>query len=220
MYVIVVGGGKVGYFLSKKLLEEGYEVLIVEKDNRKVSFIREELGEIVFWGDGCEVSTMEEAGMKRADVVVAVTGDDEDNLVICQMAKKKFNVKRTIARVNNPKNEEIFKKLGIDETVNSTRILYSLIEEEVETGNVIPLLPLKKGEVEIIEIFLKEDSPVIGKKIKEIPLDECVIVGVVRDEKLILPTGGIELKVGDTVFAIVKSEKETSVREIFGRTQK
>lgn len=215
MYIVVVGGGKVGYFLSKRLLEEGHEILIIEKDSKKVSFIREELGEIVFWGDGCEMTTMKEAGMERADVVVAVTGDDEDNLVICQMAKKNFNVKRTIARVNNPKNEDVFKKLGIDETVSATKVIYSLIEEEAEAEEVIPLLPLKKGDIEIIEVNLKEHSPAIGKKVKEIPYEECVITGIVRDGKFILPKRDVELKLGDTLLVVVEREKEFSVRKIF-----
>lgn len=134
MYVIVVGGGKVGYFLTKTLLEKGHEVLLVEKEAKKCGFIREELGSetVVYQGDGCEVRYMQEIGMDRADCVVAVTGDDEDNLVICQMAKRKFNVSRTISRINNPKNEQIFRKLGIDHTVNSTNIIYELLSKEVE----------------------------------------------------------------------------------------
>lgn len=220
MYIIVIGGGKVGYFLSKKLLEENHEVLLIEKDSKKVSFIKDELGEIVYQGDGCEMSTMQDVGMERADVVVAVTGDDEDNLVICQMAKKNFNIKRTIARVNNPKNEEIFKRLGIDDTVSSTRILYSLIEQEVDTGDVIPVLPLKKGALEIVEVDLKETSPVVNKKIKELPLRECVIIGVVRDEKIIFPRGDTEFKVGDTVLALTNTDKEGTLKEIFSGTNK
>ena len=121
MYIIVVGGGKVGYYLAKTLVNEGYELLLIEKNPRKVATYRERFGEVVIEGDGAEMTTLEEAGVNRADVVIAVTGDDEDNLVICQTAKKLFNVPRTIARVNNPKNEEIFRRLGIDVTVRMGR---------------------------------------------------------------------------------------------------
>ena len=120
MYIIVVGGGKVGYYLTKTLVNEGYEVLLIEKNSRKADIYSERFGSVILEGDGAESTTLEAAGIGRADVVIAVTGEDEDNLVICQTAKKRFNVPRTIARVNNPKNEEIFKKLGIDVTVSST----------------------------------------------------------------------------------------------------
>ncbi|MFQ5880434.1 MAG: potassium channel family protein, partial [Dehalococcoidia bacterium] len=120
MYIIVVGGGKVGYYLAKELVEDGHEVLAIEKDSAKCAAIAEELGDIVLRGDGCEVRVLEQAGMGRADMVIAVTGDDEDNLVVCQVAKHRFGVGRTIARINNPKNELIFKKLGIPTTVSAT----------------------------------------------------------------------------------------------------
>ena len=119
MYLIVVGGGKVGYYLTKTLVNEGYEVFLIEKNRQKCAVYAERFGSIVMQGDGAEAATLEQAGAARSDVVIAVTGDDEDNLVICQMAKYRFNVGRTIARVNNPKNEELFRRLGIDLTVTS-----------------------------------------------------------------------------------------------------
>src|SRR3972149_3832467 len=148
MYIIVVGGGKVGYYLAKELVEEGHEVLVIEKDAAKAERIAEELGDISLRGDGCEASTMEMAGFGRADMVIAVTGDDEDNLVTCQVAKAKFKVPRTIARINNPKNEEIFKKLGIDTTVSATTAILSQIEQELPAHPLIPLLTLKGGGLE------------------------------------------------------------------------
>ncbi|HUS13979.1 MAG TPA: TrkA family potassium uptake protein, partial [Chloroflexia bacterium] len=117
MYVIVVGGGKVGYYLTKTLVNEGYEILLIERNSAKVNIYRDRFGAVVMQGDGAEVTTLEEAGAGRANVVIAVTGDDEDNLVICQVAKRRFNVPRVIARINNPKNEQIFRLLGIDATV-------------------------------------------------------------------------------------------------------
>src|SRR2546426_6727036 len=145
MYAIVVGGGKVGYYLAKEMLDTDHEVLVIEKDGAKCERIAQELGDIVYKGDGCEAATMEATGFGRADMVIAVTGDDEDNLVSCQVAKVKFNVPRTIARINNPKNEEIFKHLGIDATVSATSAILAQIEQELPTHRLIPLLHLKHG---------------------------------------------------------------------------
>jgi trk system potassium uptake protein TrkA len=119
MYIIVVGGGKIGYYLARALLDEGHEVLVIEKDSSRVRNICDELGSVCMRGDGCETATLNEAGTDRADMLIATTGDDEDNLVTCQVAKYKFNVPRTLALINNPKNEAVFKKLGIDITVRS-----------------------------------------------------------------------------------------------------
>ncbi len=145
MYVIVVGGGKVGYYLTKALVSAGVEVTVIEKQRRRYELLQEEFGDAAFLGDGCEVRTLEQAGAPRADLVAAVTGDDEDNLVSCQMAKRKFKVKRVIARINNPKNEVTFQMLGIDETVSSTKLIYSLIEQEVEVADASELHPGPAG---------------------------------------------------------------------------
>jgi trk system potassium uptake protein TrkA len=213
MYAIVVGGGKVGYYLAKTLLSEGHEVLVIEKDRKKSERIAEELGSIVLRGDGCEATTLAEVGTSRADVIVAVTGDDEDNLVICQMAKKKFNVGRTIARINNPKNEHIFKLLGIDATVSSTNVIMSQIEQEIPQQALVHLLKLRHAEVEIVEVVVGEGSPIAGKQLRSIALPpECAISIVVRDEKLIIPTGETVLRLGDEVIALTKVEQEASLR--------
>ena len=152
MYIIVVGGGKIGYFLARQLLEDQHEVLIIEQNAEKAAQIAEDLGEIVMIGDGCEASTMERAGMGRADMAIALTGDDEDNLVVCQVAKHKFNVPHTIARINNPKNERIFKMLGIDATISSTGVILAHIEQELPSHPMIPLMTLKGGGLEIVEV--------------------------------------------------------------------
>ncbi len=213
MYIIVVGGGKVGYYLAKTLLGEGHEVLVVEKDRKKSERIAEELGSIVLRGDGCEASTLAEVGTNRADVVVAVTGDDEDNLVICQMAKKKFNVSRTVARINNPKNEHIFKLLGIDATVSSTNIIMSQIEQEIPQYALVHLLQLRHADLEIVEVKLGNNSPVVGKTLKGIPLPpDSVISIVVRDGSLVIPTGDTVLRAGDEVIALTKVAQEASLR--------
>lgn len=216
MYVIVAGGGKVGHYLTRALVDAGHEVLMIEKERSRADYLADEFGDVVTWGDACEVSVMKEVGMNRADVVVAVTGDDEDNLVICQMAKRKFNVPRTIARVNNPKNEEIFQMLGIDTTVSSTKIIFNLIEQQIETDQVIPIAALQRGNIEIVEVDLSPSSPVVGKRIANISLPpEALVISIVRDGHAMLPNIDVEFKVGDTVIALVTAEKEAELRAIF-----
>lgn len=216
MYIIVAGGGKVGHYLARALIEANHEVLVVEKESDRVSYLAEELGDVVTRGDSCEMRTMREIGMERADVVVAVTGDDEDNLVICQMAKDKFSVPRTIARVNNPQNEWLFKRLGIDTTVSSTKIIFNLIEQQIETNEVIPLAALHKGDIEIVEIDLGPESPVVNKRIPYIGLPEsALIISIVRDGQAMLPNIDVEFKEGDSVIALVKSDMEAELRRVF-----
>src|SRR6185503_5285714 len=139
MFVLVIGGGKVGYYLSKELIDSGHEVVLMEKDRGRADQIADEIGSIVVAHDGCEGKYLAEAGAKRADIVAAVTGDDEDNLVICQMAKHHFDVPRTIARVNNPKNEELFKHLGVDELISPTRMILGSIEQDIPVHELLHL---------------------------------------------------------------------------------
>jgi trk system potassium uptake protein TrkA len=216
LYVIIVGGGKVGYHLTRELLQEGHEVLVIEKDRKTHDQLADALGETVMYGDGCEIRTMTEAGMGRANVVVAVTGDDEDNLVICQMAKRKFGVPRTIARVNDPKNEELFKELGIDQTVSSTRIIFNLLEQQIETGQVIPLAALKKGEIEVVEADITPGSAVDGMKIAQLDLPpNTLIISVIREGHAILPHADTKLRQGDSVIAMIKADREKELRQVF-----
>ncbi len=216
MYVIIVGGGKVGYHLSKAITQEGHEVLVIEKDRKTFEWLTDELGEIVMLGDGCEIRIMQEAGMGRANVVVAVTGDDEDNLVICQMAKRKFGVPRTLARVNDPNNEELFRQLGIDQTVSSTRIIFNLLEQQLETGQVIPLAALKKGDIEVVEADITATSPVINQKIGQLDLPpNTLIISVIREDHAIIPHADTKLRQGDSVIAMIKAEREKELRAVF-----
>ena len=216
MYVIVAGGGRIGHYLSRALIDAEHEVLMVEKDRGRADYLAEELGEAVTRGDACEIRTMREIGMERADVVVAVTGDDEDNLVICQMAKLRFRVPRTIAKVNNPENEDIFQRLGIDTTVSSTKIIFNLIEQQIETNEVIPLAPLQRGNIEIVEVDLGADSPILGKRIPQIALPEgALIISIVRDGHAILPNIDVEFRQGDSVITLVSSDKESQIRTVF-----
>lgn len=216
MYCVLVGGGNVGYYLTKDLVAAGHEVLLIEKDRSRAARLIEEFGEIAIQGDGCEVRQMEEAGFGRADVIIAVTGDDEDNLVVCQMAKRKFDVPRTIARVNSPANEAIFSKLGIDTTVSSTRIIFNLIEQEIETDQVVPLAALSRGNLEVVEIDLSNQSPVVGQRIGDVGLPaEAHIISIIRSDKGMLPNPETVLAAGDSVLALVNTDLESALRETF-----
>ena len=216
MYVIVVGGGKIGYYLTKKLLTEGHEVLLLEKDRRRQAAMAEQLGDVVMQGDGCEVRIMAEAGFGRADVIVAVTGDDEDNLVICQMAKKNFQAPRTVARVNDPANMVLFDKLGIDTTVSSTQIIFNLLEQQIEPGEIIPLGALKNGNIEVVAINVSERSPVLGQTIQDLRLPgNALIISVVRDDNAMIPQKDTRFENGDSVIAMVVAEEEPRLRHIF-----
>ncbi len=217
MYIIVVGGGKVGYYLAKELVEEGHEVLVIEKDSVKAERIAEELGDISLRGDGCEASTMEIAGFGRADMVIAVTGDDEDNLVACQVAKAKFNVPRAVARINNPKNEEIFKKLGIDTTVSATAAILAQIEQEIPTHPLVPLLRLKGGGLEIVEVKVPMNAAVVGRHIDDILLPPQSIVALVIDKEgePRVPNTDTVVQGGDEIVAVTRTENEDALRSAF-----
>lgn len=216
MYIIIVGGGNVGYYLGKQLLAARHEVLIMEKDRQRCRTISEELGEVVMQGDGCEVAMQTEAGFGRADVVVAVTGSDDDNLVVCQMAKMEHNVPRTISRVNDPRNEKLFHQLGIDATVSSTKIIYNLIEQEVGGGEVIPLAALNRGNIEIVEVEIGAKSPVLNKTIGSLALpEEALIISIIRDGHAILPGGDTRIQLDDSIIALVNADREPQLREVF-----
>lgn len=216
MYIIVVGGGKVGYYLTKSLMEEGHEVLVIEEDPQKCAVLRDEAGANALLGEGCEASVMAEAGMGRADVVVAVTGDDEDNLVVCQVAKHKFNVPRTIARINNPKNENLFRKLGIDVTVSSTELILSQIEQFIPAQSLVHLLTLRNVGVSFVELEIPPNSPALGRPLRELGIpDDSIFPLVIRGGKeAIIPYGDTVLEPGDQVIAVTSKGSEEMLRRI------
>lgn len=215
MYIIVVGAGKVGFYLAKTLLQEDHEVLLLERDAATVEFHAERLGSAVIQGDGAEASTLASAGAARADVVIAVTGDDEDNLVICQVAKNKFNVDRTIARVNNPKNEHLFKLLGVDVTVSQTNYILNLIGQSIPKQSFIHLLNLQHGGLALVEVTVTEGSPVANKSLTEIELPvNCAIAAVLRGAEVIVPDGQTIVRPGDELIAITKEEDEAELRNL------
>jgi K+ transport systems, NAD-binding component len=217
MYCIIVGGGNVGYYLSKDLAAAGHEVLLLEKERQRAARLIEELGEIAVQGDGCEMRVMEEVGFGRADVIVAVTGEDEDNLVVCQMAKRKFGVPRTIARVNSPANEALFAKLGIDTTVSATRIIFNLLEQEIESDEVVPVAALSRGDLEIVQVELSPHSPVAGRRIGEVTMPAGAhIVAIIRQDRGLLPSPDTLLEAGDSVLALVTTARENELVATFG----
>jgi trk system potassium uptake protein len=219
MYIIIAGGGKVGYYLAKELLADGHEILVIEKDPRQAMQLSAELGEgAVMRGMADETATMERAGGSRADLVIAVTGDDEDNLVICQVARLRFKVARTIARVNNPQNEELFHRLGINITVSSTRLILSLIEQELPSRPFIPLVKLRSIGMEIVELALLANSPLIGKKLGNINLPPGSTVSlIIRDEETLIPTSETVMQPGDKLIGFtpiaVEGQVEQAVRQ-------
>ncbi|HZT43878.1 MAG TPA: NAD-binding protein [Chthonomonadaceae bacterium] len=216
MYIIIVGGGNIGYYLAKTLVAAKHEVLLLEKDRQRYRTISEELGEVVMQGDGCQADQQTEAGFGRADAVVAVTGSDDDNLVVCQMAKMEYSVPRTISRVNDPRNERLFHELGIDATVSSTKIIYNLIEQEVGGGEVIPLAALNRGNIEIVEVEIGPKSSVLGREIRSLALPaEALIISVIRNGHAILPSGETQIVLGDSVIALVNADKEPELRDAF-----
>ena len=203
MYIIIVGAGKVGYFLAKRLCQGKHTISIIEKDKNICEEVAKELEALVINGDGCDPRILEEAGIERADVLAAVTGEDEDNLIICQLAKERFNVGRTVGRVNNPDNEHTFSELGIDVPVDSTKIIAKVIEEEVSFSDFVNLMSFKRGKLAIVRVDLPEDSPIINKEIKDVELPpDSVLVFVVRGEEVIVPKGNTVLKPGDDVIAL------------------
>jgi len=203
MYIVIVGAGKIGYFLAKRLCASKNTVSIVDKDRSICEEIAKELGVLVIHGDGCDPRILEEAGVNRADVVAAVSGDDEDNLIICQLAKEKFHIRRTVGRVNNPDNEFTFSELGVDVPVDSTKIIAKIIEEEVSFSDFVNLMSFKRGKLAIVRVDLPTDSPAINKEVKDIKLPpDSVLVSIVRGEEVILPKGDTVLKPGDDVIAL------------------
>ncbi len=214
MYIIVVGGGRVGYYLIKALLDEDHEVLLVEKNAIICETVIDELGSVCICGDGCETATLAEVGTDRADMLIAVTGDDEDNLVACQLAKHKFNVPRTIARVRNPQNETLFKKLGVDVTVSSTNIILENIETEVPTHPLTHLLTIRDKGLEIVEIKIRADSTTVGKPVKALSLPSGSILSLIirKERKPIVPTGKTVIQAEDQVIAVTTPESEEALR--------
>lgn len=217
MRILVVGGGKVGYYLAKTLLEANHTVSLIEKRQDVCERLSEELGILVINGDGTNQYDLSDAGCDNADVVAAVTGKDEENLIVCQVAKKYFKPRRVVARVNNPKNEKVFETLGIDVAVSSTSMIAKMIEREVVLDKVKTLLTLSRVDVSLVEVDLDDSSPAVNKSVRELaaklPAD-CVLVTVIRKDRPIFPRGDTVLRAGDIVLAITNAEQEEELRRV------
>ena len=214
MYIIVIGGGRLGYNLLKALLIEGHEVLVLEKEARICRTIVEELGSVCYRGDGCEAVTLAEVGTGRADMLVAVTGDDEDNLVACQVAKHKHNVPRTIARIRNPQNAVLFKKLGVDVTVSTTDLILEAIEHEVPTHPLTHLLTIDQKGTEIVDVKISPESTTVGKTIKQLslPKESKLALIIPDDGNAHVPAANTVLKEGDQVIAVTSPESKEALK--------
>jgi len=218
MYFVVAGGGEVGYHLSKALLEAGHEVMIIERDRRRALWIEEQLGSVVINAPADEGRFKIQAGCQRADAVLAVTGDDEDNLIISQLAKLKCGANRVIARVNNPKNEIVFKAMGIDETLSSTRVLMGVIEQELPTGGFMPLMPLTRSDLEIVEAEIAAGSPAADKDVEAVGLPAGAHIGaIVRKGEILHAHRDTKLQAGDRIIVFAPTAAEQEVKKaLFG----
>lgn len=216
MKIIIVGGGKVGYYLLKTLYGKKHKISVVEKDPIKCSAIAEEMDNVnVIYGDGTEIKDLKEAGAEDADVIAAVTGKDEVNLITCQIAKKNFGIPKTIARVNNPKNESVLKTLGVDNAICSTAFIANVIEQEVLFGAIRSLLTFYHGDLNILEIKIPKNSPSSGKKIMEIKLPrDSIIITVIKDDKPIVPRGDTQIDKGDLVIIMSRKDKINEIKSI------
>jgi trk system potassium uptake protein TrkA len=219
MNVIIVGGGRTGMHLARTLLEEGHQVKVIENRAAILERLRIELPEqSIVPGDGSSPDILENAGIAQAQALAAVTGDDEDNLVITTLARFEFHVPRTIARVNNPKNAWLFNAgMGVDVALNQTDILAKLVAEEMSLGDMLTLLKLRKGEYSVVEEKIHPQAVVVGKTIREIPLPpECVLVAVIRKGNLLIPNGDTILYAVDEVIALVHTKQVKNLAKILG----
>jgi len=216
MQIIIIGAGKVGYYLAKTLLSYGHEVVVIEPKRELCEKLANQLNIRVCNGDGTTIEKLEEVNASKADIFIAVTGRDEDNLVACQLAKSNFRIKRTISRVNNPKNIEVFKKLGVDMAVSSTSIITDLIEQEIDYEGMKTLMMLKNGKTTLSEIEVMGNSVVCNKCLKDISLPkDSILISVIRDENVVIPNGETVLQKGDNVIAISSKEQQDILKKFF-----
>jgi len=212
--IAIAGAGKVGRYVAGDLRKKGHEVVLIEQNKDKIASVRDEVDVSWVAGDACELHTLDASVLSSCDVMVAATGDDEDNLVISLLAKQEFAVPRVVARVNYPHNQWLFNETwGIDVSVSTPHLLTALVEEAVSVGDVIQLLQLEQGKVSLVEITLAEGSPAEGKTIGDLALPpDCTIVAVVRERHVISPTPDTPLNAGDEVLALVSPDAESDLQ--------
>jgi trk system potassium uptake protein TrkA len=219
VYVIVVGAGKVGLNLARELIDKGNELTIVENSARRYATVEEELEHRAQYGDGSELWVLERAGIERADMVIAVTGDDEDNILICQVAREKYGVERVIARCNNPRNLQHFELLGVKPAVSATDLILRLIEHEVPRYGLLHLLDLPQERLEIIEVEVAQGSPADGSQVRDLGIPEgSLVISILRDGNGFVPLADSEVKAGDEVLLVLDTGLEDKVTERFARS--
>ena len=218
MYILIAGGGKVGANLARSLLRDGHghEVTLLEQDRERFEQLEQEFEHQVQLGDATEIFVLERAGIARPpDVVAAVTGDDEDNLIICQLAREKYGVSKVVARVNDPRNQTYFDLLGISPTVSATERIMALIEHEVPDHDLVHLLELRRENLEIVEVQINAGAPAAGKTIEKLKLpDGSRLISITRNGKSEIAIGSTELQPGDQVLAILQPGKEDELRRV------
>ncbi len=216
MYVIVAGAGKVGWNLARELIDKGHEVTLLEVNRRRYLVVEEELEHAVQYGDATELWVLERAGISRADLVIAVTGDDEDNMLVCQVAKEKYLCDRVIARVNNPRNLQHFKLLGIQPVVSATDLILRLIEHEVPRYGLVHLLALEEERLEIIELEVLPDAPAAGHRVADVGLPEgSLVISVLRDGQGFVPKADTVIEAGDEVLLVLDPGLEEAITPFF-----
>jgi trk system potassium uptake protein TrkA len=216
MSAVIIGGGRGGSYLAKDLQSQGYQVTVVDSRPEVVAKLRQEIGGDVICGDGCSPEILEQVGTRKARLVVALTHDDEDNLVICRLAKHHFNVPRVIARVNNPRNEWLYTKAwGVDVAISQVHLTAKVIEEEIGLGELVTLLKLAHGEAALVEVVLPDNAPCLGKAIREVNFPpETVIASIIRKGKLVIPRGEIRFEAEDEVLAVSTVKAESALKEL------
>jgi trk system potassium uptake protein TrkA len=216
MYVIIAGGGKVGWNLARELIAKGNEVTLLENRRTRYLTIEQELEHAVQYGDATELWVLERAGIQRADLVIAVTGDDEDNMLICQMAKQKYLCERIISRVNNPRNRQWFELLGIQPAVSATDLILRLIEHEVPSYGLVHLLDLREEQLEIIEVEVVQGAPAAGLQVAQVNLPEgALIISVLRGGAGFVPKGDTVIEAGDEVLLVLDPGLEDAITAQF-----
>jgi trk system potassium uptake protein TrkA len=217
LYIMIAGAGKVGWNLARELLDKGNEVTLIENDRDRYSTVEQELEHNVQYGDASELWILERAGIQRADMVIAVTGDDEDNMLICQVAREKYLVDRIIARVNNPRNRQHFELLGIKPFVSATDLILRLLEHEVPEYGLVHLLDLPEERLEIIEMLLGDESRAAGKRVGDLEMPEgSLLISILRDGRGFVPTPDTVLEPGDEILAVLDPGLEEDLKEYFG----
>lgn len=216
MYIVIAGGGKIGYYLAKTLLSYKHKVTVIERQKDLCEKIANQLGVCVINGDGTNIEHLTESMVNTANIFIAVTGKDEDNLIACQLAKRNFGVSRTISRVNNPKNITVFERLGVDIAVSSTSIITDLIEQEVDYNGMKTLMKLKDGKITLSELLIVPDSPAANMSLKELNIPKgCLLMSVIRDDSVIIPNGDTVLNVGDYIIAASSLKDQQALKNFF-----